>query len=305
MSVFSTTSSSSAKFETPGQVVAGQITEIGEPFHATKFGSSEKDSWPSGDPKMKVSVTLKTQERDQADPNDEGLRSIYMTVSGTEGGQLWAIKQALRAANVKDLAVGGHLAVRFAGFDPESKNPQNPKKMYQAQYTPPAGGGAFSTEPAQQAPAPQQQYQQASPVPVAGVPGQAPAWATGGQAPQQQYQQPMQQQQAPQGDGNPWANQPPAQQAPAPQQQYQAPVQVNTQTGEILTPQPAQQAPQQGYQPTPAPQFPSPTPQQQAHQASVDVAQIQAMIGAGASEQQINAATGASFEQIAAIRNLG
>lgn len=299
MSVFSTTSSTSATFDVPGKVVAGQITEIGEPFHANKFGSSEKDSWPSGDPKMKVSVTLKTQERDPADPNDEGLRSIYMTVSGTEGGQLWAIKQALRLANVKDLAVGGHLAVRFAGFDPESKNPQNPKKMYQAQYQPPAGGGAFSTEPA-----PQQQYQapQAYPAPVAAVPGQAPSWATGGQAPAQAAQPPAQQYQAPVAQ-DPWTGQ--QQQAPAqsaPQQQYQAPVQVNTGTGEIMSPPPAQQAPAQA----PAPQqFAAPVPQVQQHQPAVDVAQIQTMLSTGATDQQVNAATGASFEQIAAIRNIG
>ena len=304
MSVFSTTSSSSAKFETPGQVVAGQITEIGEPFHATKFGSSEKDSWPSGDPKMKVSVTLKTQERDPADINDEGLRSICMTVSGTEGGQLWAIKQALRAANVKDLAVGGHLAVRFAGFDPESKNPQNPKKMYQAQYTPPAGGGAFSTEPAQAAP--QQQYQQPAPAPVAAVPGQAPSWATGGPASAPVHQPPAQQQYAPPAAAqDPWTGQQQAPAQAAPPQQYQAPVQVNTGTGEVMSPPPAQQPMQQAPAQAAPPQFAAPVPQVQQHQPSVDVAQIQSGISAGATDQQINAATGASFEQIAAVRNIG
>jgi hypothetical protein len=169
MSIFGPTASHSAKFEQPGTIVEGRVTDIGDPFHATKFGSQEKDYWPSGDPIMNVSVTLQTNDRDPQDPEDDGQRRIYVTVSGKEGGQLWAIRAALKAARQKDLAVGGYLKVQFTGYDPESKNQQNPRKLYRAAYTAPAGAFSVDTPPAPaaQAPAPQ------APAPVL----QAPAYA--------------------------------------------------------------------------------------------------------------------------------
>lgn len=180
MSIFGPTASHSAKFENPGDVVMGEITDIGEPFHATKFGSQEKDFWPSGDPILNVSVTLQTTERDPQDPEDDGQRRVYVTVSSKEGGQLAAIRAALKTAGQKDLQVGGQLWIQFTGYDPDSKNKQNPRKLYRAQYKAPAG--VFS-QPAPAAPAPQ-------PAAAYQAPAEGGPWAktsTGSAAPAPAY----------------------------------------------------------------------------------------------------------------------
>ncbi|MBG6083273.1 hypothetical protein [Zhihengliuella flava] len=274
MSIFSPTKVLSAKFPQPGAVVQGEIVSIGEPVHARKFNSEEPDFWPSGDPKMQVAIKLQTNERDPQEPDDEGVRNLWVVVSGTEGGQLWAIRQALRAQGLKDLAVGGYLAVMFTKHDPNSQNPQNPKKLYEARYQPPASGGGVFGE--QQAAPQQQKAQGAAPQGFQSAQQQTPAQQAApmqGGWPQQQSQQ---------------AAAPTGQQAPAPQQ-------VNQQTGEITGGGfgGGQQAPQQ--------QAPAAAPQA----GQVDTAaQVKALLSAGMTDQQISATTGATPETIQAIRNL-
>jgi hypothetical protein len=147
VTIFNTASTTSAKFEQIGATLIGTVTEISDLRQATKFGTNDPDFWPSGEPIMQVVVTLQTDERDPADEHDRGVRNLYVTVSFKEGGQLWAIKQALKAAGAEDLEVGGKLALRYVGNDPESKNPANPRKVYEARYQlPPAGGGMFTEQ---------------------------------------------------------------------------------------------------------------------------------------------------------------
>ncbi|KQR01463.1 hypothetical protein ASF74_07820 [Arthrobacter sp. Leaf145] len=275
------------KFGQPGDTVAGTITEISDQKQATKFNPNpqakrELDFWPSGDPVMEVWITLQTQERDQQDPEDTGLRTTVVTVNQKAGGQLAAIMDACEAVKAPTPLPGGFLAVTFTGFDPQSQNPQNPRKLYAAQYQVPApGGGAFQqpqAQPAQQQ-APAQQYNEFNPPPQAAPQQQAPV--------QQFQQQPPVQQQAPA-----WT-QP---QVAAPQQQYQPPVQVNTNTGEIAAPQ--QQAPVQQFQQQPPVQQQAPAQQG----GGVDAVQIQGLIAQGMDDNTINQATGAPHAAIAAIR---
>lgn len=280
-----------ATFTQPGATVAGTITEISDQKQATKWNPDknakrELDFWPSGDPVMEVWITVQTQERDPQDPEDTGLRAIVITVNQKPGGQLAAIMDACEAIGADTPLPGGFLALTFTHFDPESKNPQNPRKLYAAKYQAPApGGGAFQ----QQAPAPQaappaqqynqwnpapEQYQQQAPLPAAAYASPAaapPAWA---QAPQAA---------------------PPVQQQ-APVQQYQPPVQVNTQTGEV--------APQQQYQQPPVQQQ-APAPQAAPQGGGVDAQQIQALIAQGLDDATIQQTTGAPQAAISAIRGLG
>lgn len=174
MSLFDS-SNKGVKFETVGAEIIGTITSTPTERQQTKFGTQEPDFWPNGDPKMQIVVNLQTALRE--DPNDTGERTLYVASKHMKR----AIGEAIRAANVSDVAKGGVLTVKYIGNDPASKNPANPAKMYAAAYTPPTS--AFTTPTAPQvAPAAPQQ------------PAQAPA------APQPvQYQQPAAQpvQQAP------------------------------------------------------------------------------------------------------------
>lgn len=198
MSLFES-SSKGVKFDTIGANVTGTVKSAPRERQQTKYGTQEPDFWPNGDPKMQILVDLQTDQR--VDASDDGERTLYVASKNMKR----AIGEAIRAANASDIAPGGVLTVTYVGNDPASKNPANPAKLYQAQYTAPSS--AFVQQPAaapqqapqapvqqqfvpptqQQAPAQQFMPQQAAPpaqVPQQGVaPGEAP-WATPAPAPQ-------------------------------------------------------------------------------------------------------------------------
>lgn len=176
---FAPRASHSWKFTNPGDTHTGTITEVSDARQATEFGSNEPAYWDREKtrPKMQVAVTLDTAERDPQDANDTGKRTLWVVEDGRSGSILSAIRQAVHQAGAGTIDIGGQLTVTFSGFDPNSKNPANPRKIYSASYVPPApAGGMFTNQAAAQpaAPAP------AAPAPVAQpvAPAAQPAPAT-------------------------------------------------------------------------------------------------------------------------------
>lgn len=171
---FAPRASHSWKFTNPGDTHTGTITEVSDARQATEYGSNEPAYWDKERtrPKMQVAVTLDTAERDPQDANDTGKRTLWVVEDGRSGSILSAIRQAVHQAGAGTIDIGGQLTVAFSGFDPNSKNPANPRKIYSASYVPPApAGGMFTNQaPAQPAaPAP-------APAPVAQpAPAAAPA----------------------------------------------------------------------------------------------------------------------------------
>jgi len=206
MSLFDS-SNKGVKFANIGDRIVGTINGAPYERQQTKFNTQDPAFWPNGDPMMQILVPLQTQMREDA--NDDGERTLYVASKNMRK----AIGDAIRESGASDLLPGGVLTVQYVGNDPASKNPQNPAKMYTAQYTAPSS--AFAQQPAAaaaQQPVQQQQY----------VDPQQPAFAgqvVPQQAPQQQFV--------------------PQQQAPAPVPSAPQPVQQ----------QPQQQAPFAGQQP--------------------------------------------------------
>lgn len=169
---FAPRASHSWKFTNPGDTHTGTITEVSDARQATEFGSNEPAFWDREKtrPKMQVAVTLDTAERDPQDVNDTGKRTLWVVEDGRSGSILSAIRQAVHQAGAGTIDIGGQLTVAFSGFDPNSKNPANPRKIYSASYVPPApAGGMFTSQaPAQPvaAPAP------AAPAPAPAAPAQ-------------------------------------------------------------------------------------------------------------------------------------
>lgn len=167
---FAPRASHSWKFTNPGDTHTGTITEVSDARQATEYGSNELAYWDKERtrPKMQVAVTLDTAERDPQDANDTGKRTLWVVEDGRSGSILSAIRQAVHQAGAGTIDIGGQLTVAFSGFDPNSKNPANPRKIYSASYVPPAPAGGMFTS---QAPA-----QPAAPAPVAQpAPAAAPA----------------------------------------------------------------------------------------------------------------------------------
>lgn len=183
---FAPRASHSWKFTNPGDTHTGTITEVSDARQATEYGSNELAYWDKERtrPKMQVAVTLDTAERDPQDANDTGKRTLWVVEDGRSGSILSAIRQAVHQAGAGTIDIGGQLTVTFSGFDPNSKNPANPRKVYTAAYVPPApAGGMFTNQapaqpaapaPAAPAPAPAAPAQLVAPAPAA-QPVPAPA----------------------------------------------------------------------------------------------------------------------------------
>lgn len=173
---FAPRASHSWKFTNPGDTHTGTITEVSDARQATEYGSNELAYWDKERtrPKMQVAVTLDTAERDPQDANDTGKRTLWVVEDGRSGSILSAIRQAVHQAGAGTIDIGGQLTVTFSGFDPNSKNPANPRKVYTASYVPPApAGGMFTNqEPAQPVAAPVAQPV-AAPAPAAPAPAPA------------------------------------------------------------------------------------------------------------------------------------
>lgn len=184
---FAPRASHSWKFTNPGDTHTGTIIEVSDARQATEYGSNELAYWDKERtrPKMQVAVTLDTAERDPQDSNDTGKRTLWVVEDGRSGSILSAIRQAVHQAGAGTIDIGGQLTVTFSGFDPNSKNPQNPRKIYTAAYQAPApAGGMFTNQapvqpaapaPAAPAPAPAAPAQPVAPAPVAQPAAPAPA----------------------------------------------------------------------------------------------------------------------------------
>jgi hypothetical protein len=159
----------------PGSHVSGTVIDMKE-VQETNYDTKEPEFWSNGDPKMQYRVTLQTELRDPANPQDDGQRSIYLNgyrkphpKNGTSG-TLYAVLQSVQqATGTTSLQPGGKLTLKWVSGMGFTGDPRH----YQAWYEAPAIdlGGAQPNPAAQAAPPVQQ-------APAFGSPAAAqPAWS--------------------------------------------------------------------------------------------------------------------------------
>lgn len=189
----------------PGAYVQGVILDMKE-VQKTNFKTNELEFWDNGDPKMQYRVTLQTELRDPTNPQDDGVRNLFLdgrrkpNDNGTKS-RLCAVLDACReATGGTKLKYGGKLTVQWIsgmGFEGDPRN-------YAAWYEAPAMDLEQPAHHAQPVVPPQA----AAPLQS---PGPPPAWAQ--QQPQAPAQPPVAPPPAP-GVQNPWTGQSAAPQAP-------------------------------------------------------------------------------------------
>lgn len=130
------------------------------------LATSQPKFWDNGDPMQQLVVTMQTDERDPANPEDDGVRRLYV-----KGQMQKAVAQAVRRAGARGLNVGGELWVDFVGQEEPKARGFNGAKVYAAEYHAPNPSAAFLAKPeaaqAQPAPTPGAYAPQAT----AGAPG--------------------------------------------------------------------------------------------------------------------------------------
>lgn len=159
-----------ATFPSVGSVVEGYVLERPKKTEQRDIATNEIKRFPnSGDPMMQVLIRLQTEQRDPDVPDDDGRRTLYAKNKMTN-----AIGEAMRAAGVKRLEIGGYLQVGRSADTPPEKRGYQPTKNYVAKYTPPATAAADDMF-ASAAPAATPQFspgppaQPANPGPAAGL----------------------------------------------------------------------------------------------------------------------------------------
>lgn len=144
-------------FMYPNDGVTGRIITEPKAVQQTVYDprnpqSKELAFWPSGDPKMQVIFQIQTSLRnhegirnpDRSSP-DDGRRTIYLKGKHMEK----ATAEAIRAAGVDWLDVGGTVWYRYTGDDMTSLAGVKPK-LFEVRYAPPVAGPPAHFEQSQQ-----------------------------------------------------------------------------------------------------------------------------------------------------------
>lgn len=129
-------SSKSFKFQNPGDSVSGVIESVtASQMHVydslNQRPTNQPDFFQDGSPKLQVIVTIDTGLTDPSVEDDDGRRSVYIKGYGIQR-RAWL--QAIRNAGLRkasEIKPGDRFTAKFVGYDPQSKNPNNPAKMYE------------------------------------------------------------------------------------------------------------------------------------------------------------------------------
>lgn len=146
----------SAKFDHPGDTVTGTITHS-EVTAQTDIQSGQPLKWDDGSTRMQLVVSLQTDQRDPSNPDDDGVRKVYVKGSKKVGSKSLhdAVASAVRNAGAKGLEPGGTLTVTHTGTEPAKTRGFNDRKLYEATYAAPdkaaQTGGFLGTGEVQQA----------------------------------------------------------------------------------------------------------------------------------------------------------
>ena len=118
-----------AKFEKHGDKVSGFVTSA-VLRQQTDFKTKAPMTWPDGNPRMQLVVTLFTDEHD--DDDDDGMRTVYI-----RGQMQKAVGDAVKKSGQQGLAEGGRLAVEYFDTAAPKVRGENGAKQYRARYEAP------------------------------------------------------------------------------------------------------------------------------------------------------------------------
>lgn len=180
-----------------GTTVTGTVIDV-QIRQARKFESTDLDFWDDGTPKMQAVITLATNFRDGADPEDDGTRNVTVNLWS---GQKQALAAACRNAGIAEPTPGDTFTATWTSGVGKAKDPRvfvyavtpgsglggqladaQPDPQMAAQTVPaytPAPAPNPAPVAAQAAPQPASKPDQAKALWQAGVPLQQIADATG------------------------------------------------------------------------------------------------------------------------------
>jgi hypothetical protein len=123
-----------------GVIRGGVIVAEVELQNRTEMGNGRPMTFNDGRPKQQAVITLlcdgsrggARDERDRGNPSDTGRRKLYV-----KSYMVAAVREALQAAGVTGIAVGGELYVAWVGSTEGSVKGGDPARLWKARYVPP------------------------------------------------------------------------------------------------------------------------------------------------------------------------
>lgn len=133
---------------------AGGVLKDAQMRDVYKYGTNELDTWPSGDVKRQIVLTIQC-EADPSDPDDDGMRSAYIKTWGTQKQALaTAIRNAGSNKASEVLLPGAYFTITYKGEEQvQGKKNMFKQKVFEYEIIPPSK--AELNQAMQQAPAPQ------------------------------------------------------------------------------------------------------------------------------------------------------
>lgn len=129
--------SKSASFPVIGTTVTGRIVREPKAQQQTDAKTNQPKTYDNGDPMMQIVAQLQTADRDPADPDDDGIRAVYI-----KSKMLLAVREAIKKSGAKGLEVGGELSITYTADGEKTNKAFNPPKLYAATYRPPSAEAA-------------------------------------------------------------------------------------------------------------------------------------------------------------------
>lgn len=110
-----------------GKILAAEVAQ------QTDYDNNEPLFWDDGKPRMQLVVTLATDERNPEIDSDDGTRKDYV-----KSQALKALRDAVKAAGLSQLPVGGDYRRKFTGEGEAKSAKLSPPKLYAFKITPPS-----------------------------------------------------------------------------------------------------------------------------------------------------------------------
>jgi hypothetical protein len=107
-----------------GDSFTGIVTHA-EVAQVRDYETGQPKTWDDGNPQMQVVITLATDYRDAANPEDDGERKAYLP-----GQKLAALKAALKEIGRSTVEKGDVFTITFIGTKPASNKKYNDVKLY-------------------------------------------------------------------------------------------------------------------------------------------------------------------------------
>lgn len=133
----------------PGTTVTGTITNT-DTREKLKYGTNQPDPYPNGSPRYVEVITIQTNLQD--DPDDNGLRNVYINLWGLQRA---ALAEACKAAHCAKPVEGDTFTATYVGLGQAQPGMSAPKLYeYRIDHKPPV---SFTQPENAPQPTPQQQ----------------------------------------------------------------------------------------------------------------------------------------------------